>query len=113
MFLLSTALTGLLFLGSCSKDEPIEDGSIVFWTDQDAGCGPISISMGSTVIGILSNFSTTGAAPDCGDIGYVTLDLAPGSYSYNAEDQCGSWSGMFTIQEGQCLSYLLDQKKRG
>tara|TARA_B100000900_G_C20445769_1_gene660975 strand:- start:368 stop:529 length:162 start_codon:yes stop_codon:yes gene_type:complete len=53
--------------------------------------------MGSSVVGTMSNFSSTGAAPDYEDLGDVTLDLAKGSYSYNAEDQCGSWSGMFTI----------------
>jgi len=110
LFLLSTALTGLLFLGSCTKDDvTIEDGSITFWTDQDVGCGPITISLGENVVGTLSNFSENGVAPDCGDIGYVTLELAPGSYSYNADDQCGTWSGLITIRDGECQTFLLDQ----
>jgi len=110
LFLLSTALTGLLFLGSCTKEDTvIQDGSITFWTDADAGCGAITISLGENVVGTLSNYSENGVAPDCGDIGYVTLDLAPASYSYNAEDECGTWSGLITIKEGQCQTFLLDQ----
>ena len=109
---LSMALVGLCFLGSCSKEEEnvVEKGSVVFWSDQDAGCGPISIMMGDAVVGTLSNYSSNGVAPDCGELGYVTLDLDPGSYSYNASDQCGTWSGLITVNEGSCLSYLLDYK---
>lgn len=110
LFLLSTALTGLLFLGSCTKEEaPIEDGSVTFWTDQDAGCGHITISLGDNLVGTLSNYVENGVAPECAEIGYVTLELAPGSYSYNANDQCGSWSGLITIKEGECQTLLLDQ----
>ena len=110
LFLLSTVLTGLLFLGSCTKEDTIiQDGSITFWTDGDDGCGLITIALGENTVGTLSNFSVNGVAPDCGDLGFVTLDLAPGSYSYNADDECGSWSGLITIYEGECQTLLLDQ----
>lgn len=48
-------------------------------------------------------------APDYGAIGFVTLELEPGTYYYDAEGNCGTWSGNFNIVGGNCSAILLDQ----
>ena len=120
--------TSMLFT-SCKKEEGCTDGNainyeedaeeddgsceykgkITFWTDEDKGCGEIKIKMGGEVVGTLSNYSTNGVAPECGDTGWVTLELEPGTYSYNAVYLCGSWSNTFTIKSNGCHTELLDQ----
>jgi hypothetical protein len=103
-------ILALFSLAACKKEATIEKGSIIFYTDEDNGCGEIEVSMGSSKVGTISNYSTTGAAPSCGTVGYLTLDLDPGSYSYNAVDKCNvTWSGTFNITENGCFRLLLDR----
>lgn len=84
-------------------------GDFVFWTNQDYGCGPITVNVagiGSTTIN--GYFSS---APDCSDTGYGGNfnNLDAGDYSFTANCQDYNWSGSFTVIEDTCYRLQLTQ----
>lgn len=85
-------------------------GSVIFWTNQDYGCGPISVTLNGEGNSTITGFYP-GSSPDCEDVdaGGVFDELAPGSYSYSANCVDYSWSGNITIEEDSCLSIRLSQ----
>jgi len=85
-------------------------GSVIFWTNQDYGCGQILVTLNGEGSSTISGFYP-GSSPDCEDIeaGGVFDELAPGSYSYSASCVDYSWNGNVTIEEDSCLSFQLTQ----
>lgn len=83
-------------------------GDIIFWTNQDFGCGYIDVNVNGVGSTTLSGYYST-RTPNCSDTGAggVFNDLQPGNYSYSASCSDYSWSGDFTIDAGGCLTFQL------
>lgn len=83
-------------------------GDLIFYTNQDYGCGPINVNLSgngsSTITGFFSN-----GAPDCSTTssGGTFSNLAPGTYNFDASCSNESWSGTVTIQDGVCTQQQL------
>ncbi|MCW9037835.1 hypothetical protein [Altibacter sp.] len=82
-------------------------GDVIFWTNSDLGCGPISV----TVSGVGSSTITGyfGSTPNCSNTsaGGNFNNLKVGSYSFMASCNGYNWSGNFTVSEDTCLRYQL------
>ncbi|PKA82197.1 hypothetical protein ATE92_0323 [Ulvibacter sp. MAR_2010_11] len=82
-------------------------GDVIFWTNTDLGCGPISVTVsgvgGSTITGYY------GSTPNCSNssAGGNFNNLAVGNYSFTANCNGYNWSGNFTVSEDVCLTYQL------
>ncbi len=83
-------------------------GDIIFWVNQDFGCGPISVTV--TGVGNTTITGFYGSAPSCTDTGAGGNfdDLPTGNYSFSAACTNITWSGNFTISENQCLRFQLN-----
>ena len=92
--------------GDCSGGgtgpPPNSNGSVVFWTRTDHGGGPISIYLGGSYIGrITQTLSRPPSDCETRDGARVVATRSPGNYSLRAEDTGGgSWSGTVTITRG-------------
>src|SRR5690606_15888111 len=82
-------------------------GSVKFWTNQDYGCGYITVNLNGVGTSTISGYY--GITPDCTIDGYGGNfnDLTPGNYSYTASCQGYSWSGMVTISANGCFKLQL------
>jgi hypothetical protein len=82
-------------------------GDIIFWTNNDLGCGPITVNVsgvGSTTI--TGFYSSTPVCSDTGAGGNLN-NLPLGDYTYTASCSGGyTWSGSFTIVVG-CTRFQL------
>lgn len=86
------------------SDAPVT-GKVVFWTDQNV-TGPITVNVGGSAVGTITVYGTT--APACGTTGAVTVDLAPGTYTYTASANGVTWGpSTVTSVAGQCRPQLL------
>lgn len=81
-------------------------GEGLFWTSQNHGCGPISITFNGSSSGSVSKYYSS--LPSCGSSGNVTVSAKPGTYSWSAECDDYTWSGSITITAGTCSSMRLD-----
>ncbi len=83
-------------------------GDVKFWTNQDYGCGPITVNLNSVGSSTITGYYYAGN-PDCTVDGYGGNfnDLTPGTYSYTASCQGYNWDGTLTITEDTCLRYQL------
>ncbi len=83
-------------------------GDVKFWTNQDYGCGPITVSVSGVGSSSISGYYYAGS-PNCVPDGYGGNfnDLTAGSYTFTASCQNYNWSGTFTITEDSCLRYQL------
>lgn len=82
-------------------------GDVIFWINQDFGCGNISVSIngiGSTVIS--GYYAST---PDCSftNAGGNINDIPPGTYNYSASCSNYNWNGTVTITANSCLRFQL------
>ncbi len=82
-------------------------GDVIFWVNQDFGCGPISVSLtgaGSTTI--TGFYSSTPSCSDTGNGGNIN-DIPAGNYVLNASCTGYTWNGSVTISENSCLRFQL------
>jgi len=82
-------------------------GDVKFWTDQDLGCGYITVNVNGVGSSTLTGYYYS--TPECTNdgIGGNFNDLTPGTYSYTAQCQGYTWSNTFTVTEDSCLKYKL------
>lgn len=82
-------------------------GDVKFWTNQDYGCGNITVNVSGVGSSTISGYY--GGSPDCTIDGYGGNfnDLPEGTYSYTASCQGYNWDGTFTITEDSCLRFQL------
>jgi hypothetical protein len=82
-------------------------GDVIFWINQDYGCGPISVNVSSVGSSSITGFY--GSAPNCSDTGAGGNfnSLAPGTYNYTASCQGIDWSGNFSVNANECLRFQL------
>lgn len=83
-------------------------GQCVFWTGTST-YGQINIRINGGNVGTITQYMTNGLAPNCGQTGYVTLEYPEGTYNFTAESTDGNWtwSGSFTIVNGECTKKQL------
>lgn len=82
-------------------------GGVKFWTNQDYGCGFITVNLNGVGSSTISGYY--GITPDCTIDGYGGNfnDLLPGNYSYTASCQGYNWSGIVTISANGCFKLQL------
>ena len=95
--------------GGGTGPPPNSNGSVVFWTRTDHGGGPISVYLGGSYIGrITQTLSRPPSDCETRDGARVVATRSPGNYSFRAEDTGGgNWSGTVTITRGSCLLFEL------
>ncbi|MDN3724646.1 hypothetical protein QRD02_09640 [Aequorivita sp. SDUM287046] len=82
-------------------------GDVKFWTNQDYGCGPITVNL--TGVGSSTITGYYGVSPNCdqdgfgGNFNYLTV----GTYNYTASCQDYTWNGTVNITEDNCLRFQL------
>ena len=78
-------------------------GDVKFWTDQDYGCGPITVNLNGVGSTTITGYYFAGN-PNCtiDGVGGNFNDLTPGAYNYTASCQGYNWSGSVTISEDTC-----------
>ena len=83
-------------------------GDVKFWTNQDYGCGPITVNLNGVGTSSITGYYFAGT-PDCIVDGYGGNfnDLPEGTYSYTASCQGYNWDGNITITEDSCLRFQL------
>gem|GEM_PF-1278841 len=99
--------------GACTSeriDFTFVNGSILFWTQSDLGCGNITVNIGGQSKTLDSYHS---GAPACGASGAATFNLAPGTYAYTASCAGLNWSGNVTVSGGQCTKQQLVKSGSG
>lgn len=80
-------------------------GTILFWTNSYNG--DIDVSVDGAVKGVITKYQSS-ATPACGSDGYVTLTYPAGTYNFYAKAANGrTWSGVFTVANGECRTKLL------
>ncbi|MEL6809830.1 MAG: hypothetical protein AAFP76_00655 [Bacteroidota bacterium] len=83
-------------------------GDVIFWTNQDFGCGPITVNVNGIGSTSITGFYP-GGAPNCSQTGaggnFNSLDA--GTYSFDASCDGITWQGDFTVNEGSCLRFQL------
>jgi len=102
-------LTFILVFASSCDDQPYIDttqGNVSFWTNAPAING-IDIFINDEYKGSLEEHLRD--SPDCGEIGALTLDLAPGTYTYKAyQRDFYEWEGSLTVSSASCVNKLLN-----
>ncbi|MEZ4859311.1 MAG: hypothetical protein R2781_10925 [Flavobacteriaceae bacterium] len=81
-------------------------GSLIFYVNEDLGCGPINVTLSNVGSNTITGYY--GTAPDCGaSAGANFSNLSPGTYSYTATCQGIDWNGTVTIEANSCFRQLL------
>ncbi len=82
-------------------------GDVKFWTNQDYGCGPISVNLSG--VGSTTITGYYGSSPTCNPDSYGGNfnDLPVGTYNYTASCQGYNWSGSVEISEDSCMRFQL------
>lgn len=105
-YYLSLLMLTLIVVGistSCKKEKPIKEGSIVFWTNFDAGSN-IHIYQGNNNGYVTLKYTGT---PDCNANGCFTTEPMPyGKYQFTAYNDLYSWTGEVSVTSS-CTSYCL------
>jgi hypothetical protein len=99
----------LVSVGSCGTVSggggTSNTGNIIFWTQTDHGCGPITVTINNQSGSINSYY---GAAPACGANGGANFTLPAGNYSYTAKCAKYQWGSSITITAGGCIKMKLN-----
>ena len=109
-------IAGFLIMGavfitafsSCAKS----NGKVTFWTQDTDGVGYVTVTANGTTANITVDKTST---PTCDATGCATFSLAPGNYTYTAQETTAgtngtvdAWSSTsFTITENGCLTVRL------
>ncbi|MAP79681.1 MAG: hypothetical protein CL526_01205 [Aequorivita sp.] len=83
-------------------------GDVKFWTNQDFGCGSISVELNGIGTSTISRYypgSTPNCDPDGG--GGNFNDVPAGTYTYTASCQGYQWNGSVTVTEDSCFTMQL------
>ncbi len=97
----------LLIFASCEgllESENLEEGMFTFWSNFDGP--PIDIYVDNTYYGSINSFYPSN--PGCEADGSVTVELTPGTYSFEAIEQVGNtgtpkeWDGTIEIKADFC-----------
>ena len=83
-------------------------GKLVFWTNFNSDL--IKIYVSGNYIGVLSKYILGDTAPDCNTEGFVTINMAQGSYTFTAKEDGifgRTWSATINIINGQCRNIQL------
>jgi hypothetical protein len=97
------------YSGSLEANGGQTTGDGVFYTSQDYGCGPVSVTVDGSAAGTISVYYPSGA-PECGASGCVTITKEPGNYGFTAECSSYIWQGSINIVKGQCTKFHLTGK---
>lgn len=84
-------------------------GNLIVWEQQDHHGGIITVTCNGQTANVTQynpNYGV-GNPPPCDTSGFANFSLAPGNYSYHAEDQNSTWDGTVTIYSGGCSKVLL------
>lgn len=89
-------------------------GDLLFWTDQDYGCGPISVSLSGVGNSTINGFYSNGT-PNCNATGAGGnfSNLNAGTYSFTASCNGIDWDGSVTVEEGGCTAQQLTSNGGG
>ena len=94
-------ITKQVFISNISA--PATTGQCLFWTST-TDYGTITVNVNGSNVGTVSSYSTTGLAPECGTVGFVTIDRPAGTYNVTATSSTGAtWQFSITIQNGICI----------
>jgi hypothetical protein len=77
-------------------------GSVIFWTSEDLGCGPITISISGLGSRVITGSWNSVPSCDQDQAGGLFKDVQAGNYSYFAECNGYFWSDNITISAGSC-----------
>ena len=80
-------------------------GRAMFWTSYDLGCGNVTVNCSGNTRTISSYYSS--GTPSCGASGCATFTLTPGTYTYSASCNGGSWNNSFTVTDNGCAKIQL------
>jgi len=83
-------------------------GDLIFWTNHDFGCGPITVNLNG--VGSTTITSYFGSAPNCSNTsgGGNFNNLSPGNYSFSASCSNLTWNGNLTVTQNSCLRFQLN-----
>ena len=90
-------------------DDNVVDGKVMFWSNFDGP--PIDVYIDGESKGTITEFFSE--EPLCDAQGCVTVTLAPGTYTFYAEEQFGpggndrTWEYDITVRENMCGTYIL------
>ena len=104
--LLILIFAGTVLIDSCEGflDDPVQYGSFMFWSNFDGP--PIDITVENSSAGTITTFYEE--SPPCESSGCVTVELVPGTYNFEADEQSNNvntprqWSGTITVRENVC-----------
>ena len=82
-----------------------DDGTVMFWTQSDFGCGFITVNVGG-ISGTISGYYS-GGAPSCGASSSANFTLPPGNYNFTASCDELTWDGTVTVTAGGCYKMQL------
>lgn len=81
-------------------------GDLIFWINDDYGCGPVSVNLSGVGSATINGYYST--TPDCGASGGANFrNISPGTYSFTASCQGLNWSGTTTVSANTCSTQLL------
>ena len=83
-------------------------GDVIFWINQDYGCGPISVTVNGAGATTITGYYNSGI-PDCSNTGAGgnLNNLPEGNYNFDASCSGYTWNGSFTITENECFKQQL------
>jgi len=85
-----------VFLDTESSGGSTSNGSVMFWVNQDYGCGTIDVTIPNFGTKTITSFF--GSNPGCGIDGSANFSNMPlGTYNYSASGGSCSWSNSFSI----------------
>lgn len=94
------AVTAMMF-SSCTQP----NGKLLFWVNQDLGCGFIDVTINGDTKQISSFYASS--TPDCDASGCATFDLAPGTYTVTASCTSYNWNFTKTVSSNTCTKTQL------
>lgn len=94
--------------GSGNGGNDPSPGKIKFWTQQDFGCGIITVTVSGAGSASINGFFSGGPG-DCDNTsgGGNFSNLAPGDYSFTASCSDRSWNGTVNVSDGGCTLFQL------
>jgi hypothetical protein len=82
-------------------------GQVMFWTQNDLGCGTITVNVAGNGGSITGYYSS--GAPSCGAAYGANFTLPAGNYSFTASCSSYNWNGNVTVTAGGCFKMQLTQ----
>jgi hypothetical protein len=86
-------------------EEPMQPGSVCFWSSKNKYLEYMIIVEGTSFYGITELHDSE---PKCFEDGTMSMILKPGNYNFMAKKRGNDIKGTFRIKSGQCLKYRLE-----